>query len=116
MGNPKQIELDRPIYPAWVIYQKAIFDNGSGNCSGSGNGSGCGRGSGNVSGSGGSGGGSGRSSGSGCGRGSGNVSGSGGGGGGCGGGSGSGLWWWKCWWSWSLIVVEVTSWPAPLDF
>ena len=85
MGNPKQIELDRPIYPAWVIYQKAIFDNGSGNCSG------CGRGSGNVSGSGGSGGGSGRS-------------------------SGGGLWWWKCWWSWSLIVVEVTSWPAPLDF
>ena len=85
MGNPKQIELDRPIYPAWVIYQKAIFDNGSG-------------------------------SGSGCGRGSGNVSGSGGGGGGCGGGSGSGLWLWKCWWPWSLIVVEVTSWPAPLDF
>lgn len=79
VGNPKQIELDRPIYPAWVIYQKAIFDNGSG---------------------------------SGCGRGSGSVSGSGRGGG----GSGSGLWWWKCWWSWSLIVVEVTSWPAPLDF
>ena len=59
MGNPKQIELDRPIYPAWVVYQKAIFDNGSGNCSG------CGRGSGNVSGSGGGGGGCGGGSGSG---------------------------------------------------